>query len=40
MDVHDTNKLQRAHIINPIVPGLQGAKMSSSDPGMLNSLVI
>ncbi|KAK3186139.1 Tyrosine--tRNA ligase cytoplasmic [Lecanicillium sp. MT-2017a] len=23
---------QRAHLINPLVPGLQGAKMSSSDP--------
>lgn len=25
---------QRAHIMNPMVPGLQGSKMSSSDPGM------
>jgi hypothetical protein len=26
--------LQRAHLINPMVPGLHGGKMSSSDEGI------
>ena len=25
---------QRVHLMNPILPGLRGKKMSSSDPGM------
>lgn len=29
----DANAIQRAHIMNPLVPGLQGTKMSSSDAG-------
>lgn len=27
---------ERAHLMNPMIPGLQGGKMSSSDPGEIH----
>lgn len=31
-DLANTDPLQRAHLLNPMVPGLHGGKMSASDP--------
>ena len=30
--------IQRAHLMNPMVPGLRGGKMSASDPGRTHLL--
>lgn len=35
-----TDLPQRAHLLNPMVPGLHGGKMSASDPGMMRRVVL